>query len=94
MKNKNIIQNKNKGIYSETLKFDDNDSLSLLCGEFDKNLKLLENEANVKILPRGNLIAVNGEFSDVKKVLVVLEKLYKYEKKKNYYRLWGIKGNT
>ena len=53
----------------------------MLCGEFDKNLKLLENEANVKILPRGNLIAVNGEFADVKKVLVVLEKLYKSAKK-------------
>ena len=66
----------------------------MLCGEFDKNLKLLESEANVKILPRGNLIAVNGEFADVKKVLVVLEKLYKSAKNKNYYRLWGIKGNT
>ena len=92
MKNKNIIQNKNKGIYSETLKFDDNDSLSLLCGEFDKNLKLLESEANVKILPRGNLIAVNGEFADVKKVLVVLEKLYKSAKTKTIIDYGELRG--
>ena len=74
LKNKKTIQNKNKGIYSETLKFDDNDSLSLLCGEFDKNLKLLEDEANVKILPRGNLIAVNGEFFRRKKSISCFRK--------------------
>ena len=64
--------------FSQTIKFEDNQSLSVLCGEFDKNLKVIEKDMNVKLLPRGNLIAVNGSLDAVNKTLLVLKKLYIY----------------
>ncbi len=92
MKQISKIKKTKKPNYSETLKFDDNSSLSSLCGEFDKNLKVLENETNVKIMPRGNLIAVSGEFSEVKRVSIVLEKLYNTAKKKNVIDYGELRG--
>ena len=74
--------NKNKKI-SKTLKFDNNTFLSLVCGEFDKNLKVLENETRVEILPRGNLISVYGNYKAVNKVSVVLQRLYESAGKNN-----------
>jgi len=43
-----------------TLSFDDNKLLSLLCGEHDENLAILEHRLNVDITPRGNRLAVRG----------------------------------
>ena len=37
-----------------TLSFDDNRLLSLLCGEHDENLAIIEHRLNVDITPRGN----------------------------------------
>ena len=92
MKNTDKITKNDLDNYSETLRFDDNNCLSSLCGEYDKNLKVLENEANVKILPRGNLIAINGKFEEVKRVSLVLEKLYISAKKKNVIDYGEVRG--
>jgi len=43
-----------------TLSFDDNKLLSLLCGEHDENLAILEHRLDVDITPRGNRLAVRG----------------------------------
>jgi phosphate starvation-inducible PhoH-like protein len=43
-----------------TLSFDDNRLLSLLCGEHDENLAVLEHRLHVDITPRGNRLAVRG----------------------------------
>jgi phosphate starvation-inducible PhoH-like protein len=43
-----------------TLSFDDNRLLSLLCGEHDENLAVLEHKLHVDITPRGNRLAVRG----------------------------------
>ena len=43
-----------------TLSFDDNRLLSLLCGEHDENLAILEHRLAVDITPRGNRLAVRG----------------------------------
>ena len=43
-----------------TLSFDDNRLLSLLCGEHDENLAILEHRLDVDITPRGNRLAVRG----------------------------------
>ena len=46
-----------------TLSFDDNRLLSLLCGEHDENLALIEHRLGVDITPRGNRLAVRGSDS-------------------------------
>ena len=43
-----------------TLSFDDNRLLSLLCGEHDENLAIIEHRLSVDITPRGNRLAVRG----------------------------------
>ena len=43
-----------------TLSFDDNRLLSLLCGEHDENLAVIEHRLGVDITPRGNRLAVRG----------------------------------
>jgi phosphate starvation-inducible PhoH-like protein len=43
-----------------TLSFDDNRLLSLLCGEHDENLAVIEHRLRVDITPRGNRLALRG----------------------------------
>ncbi|PZF77598.1 phosphate starvation-inducible protein PhoH [Aestuariivirga litoralis] len=59
-----------------TLSFDDNRLLSLLCGEHDENLAVLEHRLNVDITPRGNRLAVRGGDSGRNAARDVLMALY------------------
>jgi phosphate starvation-inducible PhoH-like protein len=59
-----------------TLSFDDNRLLSLLCGEHDENLAVLEHRLHVDITPRGNRLAVRGEDSARNAARDVLMGLY------------------
>ena len=59
-----------------TLSFDDNRLLSLLCGEHDENLAILEHRLDVDITPRGNRLAVRGGDSARNAARDVLMALY------------------
>ena len=59
-----------------TLSFDDNRLLSLLCGEHDENLAVLEHRLGVDITPRGNRLAVRGGDSGRNAARDVLMALY------------------
>jgi phosphate starvation-inducible protein PhoH and related proteins len=58
------------------LEFSDNRLLIDLCGEFDRNLALLESRLGVQILRRGNQLAVHGEPEMRERTREVLEALY------------------
>lgn len=77
---------------SETISFDDNLLVSMMCGELDNNLKLIEDELNVEILPRGNLISVNGKRNRVIKAVSVLKRLYKSVINNNQIDYGELKG--
>ncbi len=57
-----------------TLAFDDNRLLSLVCGEHDEHLAIIESKLSVDITPRGNRLAVRGAARE--KVREVLGALY------------------
>ena len=78
--------------FSETLSFDDNTHVSVMCGESDNNLKTIESELNVKIVPRGNLISVIGNKKKVKKVVLVLKSLYQSAKNNRPIDYGELKG--
>lgn len=78
--------------FSNILSFEDNEIISSMCGEFDKNLKSLEIEMGVIIIPRGNLISISGNESDVKKTGLVLEKIYQSAKNNNQIDYGELKG--
>ena len=78
--------------FSETLSFDDNTHVSVMCGESDNNLKTIESELNVKIVPRGNLISVIGNKKKVKKVVLVLKSLYQSAKNNSPIDYGELKG--
>jgi phosphate starvation-inducible PhoH-like protein len=59
-----------------TLAFDDNRLLSLLCGEHDENLALVEHRLGVDITPRGNRVAVRGQPAARDAARDVLSSLY------------------
>ncbi len=59
-----------------TLSFDDNRLLSLLCGEHDENLAVIEHRLNVDITPRGNRLAVRGTDTGRNAARDVLMSLY------------------
>jgi phosphate starvation-inducible PhoH-like protein len=59
-----------------TLSFDDNRLLSLLCGEHDENLAVIEHRLSVDITPRGNRLAVRGTDSGRNAARDVLMSLY------------------
>ena len=78
--------------FSNILSFEDNEIISSMCGEFDNNLKSLEIEMGVIIIPRGNLISISGNKSDVKKTSLVLEKIYQSAKNNNQIDYGELKG--
>ncbi len=59
-----------------TLSFDDNRLLSLLCGEHDENLAIIEHRLSVDITPRGNRLAVRGSGQGRDSARDVLMSLY------------------
>ena len=62
---------------TETLvEFADNRLLIDLCGEFDRNLALLEQRLSVQILRRGNVLVVHGDADARAETVDVLQKLY------------------
>ena len=58
------------------MSFDDNLVLPMIFGDQDKTLKILENEFNVSIFPRGNLLKISGEEACVDTTAVALKKIY------------------
>jgi len=78
--------------FSNILSFEDNEVVSSMCGELDNNLKLLEIEMGVSIVPRGNLISISGNESGVKKTGLVLEKIYQSAKNNNQIDYGELKG--
>ncbi len=54
----------------------DNERLAGLCGQFNTNLRQIEDRFDVKITHRGNLFSIAGENADVVQVERVLRKLY------------------
>ena len=90
--NKLITNEKRSNNFSETLSFDDNTNVSVMCGESDNNLKTLESELNVKIVPRGNLISVIGNKKKVEKVVLVLKSLYQSAKNNSSIDYGELKG--
>jgi phosphate starvation-inducible PhoH-like protein len=61
---------------SLTLAFDDNRLLSLVFGEHDEHLALIESRLGVDITPRGNRIAMRGPQAACQLAAEVLERLY------------------
>ena len=59
-----------------TLEFSDNRHLALLCGEFDRNLAMIEDRLQVHILHRGNRLSVIGDPEGQKAAARVLNALY------------------
>ncbi len=59
-----------------TLTFDDNRLLSLLFGEHDEHLALIEHKLGVAITPRGNRVAIRGSSTAADDARSVLLSLY------------------
>jgi phosphate starvation-inducible PhoH-like protein len=63
-------------VSSLTLAFDDNRLLSLVFGEHDEHLALIENRLGVDVTPRGNRVAIRGPQTARESAAHVLERLY------------------
>ena len=57
--------------------FDDNKLLVSLFGEYDKNLAWIEKELSIKLLSRGNRVAVTGRADAVAVACRTLNRLYR-----------------
>jgi phosphate starvation-inducible PhoH-like protein len=62
--------------FSEKLSFADQNLLKYLCGEHDRNIKLIEKLEPVRIKPWGNHLTVTGEEASVSRTLRLLGQLY------------------
>jgi len=70
-----IAKNQNKKDSLE-LVFKNNKLLALLCGEFDKNLSLIELAFSIEIISKGNRIILRGGVDRIAKARLVLQTLY------------------
>ena len=62
--------------YSKNISFEDNLILPVIYGRNDENLKMLENNFNISILPRGNFLRIQGNQNNVELAIAILEKIY------------------
>ncbi len=58
------------------LEFANNRLLIDLCGEYDRNIALIEERLKVRIVRRGNRLSVIGDEEGVKAAMRVLQALY------------------
>ena len=65
-----------KNNYSRNVTFDDNALLGELYGEGNQNLRHIENHAQVTIATKGNVVAISGDYDQVRFVQKILESLY------------------
>ncbi len=65
-----------KDLQTEKVAFADQNLLKHLCGEHDKNLKLIEKREAVQIRPWGNSLSIAGEENSVLKVSILFKQLY------------------
>ena len=77
---------------SVTISFDDNLVLPVIFGEHDKNLKTIEQELGIVILPRGNFLKIIGNKTTIKLAKNVLEQLYNLACKSNNIGIGEIIG--
>ena len=61
---------------TEKIMFDDYNVMKNLCGEHDKNLKLIEKLEPVKIKAWGNNLSISGQDGNVQKISTMLRQLY------------------
>lgn len=66
----------NQEVSESLLAFPDNFLLIDLCGEFDRNLAILEDRLFVQIIRRGNELAIVGEEQPRKDTIDILKSLY------------------
>ena len=62
--------------HSINLEPNDAHRLASLCGQFDENLRLIEQRLGIEIRSRDNFFAAYGEFSACKNALDILFNLY------------------
>lgn len=67
---------KTSGKNSFILSFDDNHLFSLLCGPHDNHLAIVEEFLGIEISPRGNRLALSGDFEECQTAKQSLEDIY------------------
>jgi len=71
------VKQNNTPLISDRIDFADNDLLRNLCGEHDRNIKLIERLATVKLSVRGNVVSIAGSRFSVPLAKGLLAQLYK-----------------
>ncbi len=70
------MRHKSEDAVVEKLTLSDNAALKLLAGEFDKNIRKLEDSRQVDIAIRGNLVTITGNSADAELVKNLLRQMY------------------
>ena len=70
------IPSQNDGLENALIEFPDNRLLIDLCGEYDRNLAIIEKTLLVQIVRRGNQLSVLGDAETTKEAQMVLRALY------------------
>jgi phosphate starvation-inducible PhoH-like protein len=73
-----------------TLKTDDNQRLSNICGQYNQNLQQIEKYLGVEIHNRGNLFQISGEANAIKKAKKVLQELFAITKNGKFLTIHDI----
>tara|TARA_B100000989_G_scaffold235347_1_gene182197 strand:+ start:358 stop:1389 length:1032 start_codon:yes stop_codon:yes gene_type:complete len=89
---RNLKNSKETKNVTETLSFNNNTNMSVMCGHSDENLKKVETEFDTKIIPRGNFVSIIGSRHNVRKASFVLKNLYKSAENNNQIDYGELKG--
>jgi phosphate starvation-inducible PhoH-like protein len=71
-----LLKTKNESLISDKIVFADNGILRNLCGEHDRNVKLIESLETIRLSVRGNIISLTGSTLSVNLIRNLIEQLY------------------
>lgn len=71
-------------IITQTITLEKDEEILLLTGRFDEHLDLTEENFNVRVIPRGNELILEGEKSEVRKLFLMFRALINVIRKGHY----------
>ena len=80
----------NKNLSKNTLSFNDNSRLQILCGIYHQNLDIIEKKLKVTLRPRGNIISIEGRTKNILITKNALSELYKRAKFEKEINKWDV----
>jgi phosphate starvation-inducible PhoH-like protein len=72
------------------IELNDNQEAKILCGRFDENIKLIETELEIDIIPRGNQLILKGKDKNIQDAMKLINELILVIRKGGFLKKYDV----